>query len=131
MHTQLFILVSFMVLSMGCSSPHSKTPTPLLPNAKLQVSEPLKNEIAIASSTKETMKEPFTCKRETDIRSIWIESLQPDGCKLWYSNYSKKGPAAWSQAGLKHCQKISENVRKNLESTGFSCQSAESTTAAK
>lgn len=131
MNTQVFILVSFMVFSLGCSSPQSKAPTPPITNAKLQVSEPQKNVITGVPAIKETMKEPFTCTRGTDIRSIWIESMQPDGCKLWYSNYIKKGPAAWSQTGLKHCQKISENVRKNLESAGFSCQPAESTTAAK
>lgn len=131
MRTRLCLLVSWLTIGMSCSSIQSPPITPPLPNVKAQISEPAKKEADAVPSIKETMKEPFTCKRDTDIRSIWIESLRPDGCKLWYSNYEKKGPAASAHSGLSHCQKVSENVRKNLQSAGFICQSAESTNAAR
>lgn len=131
MHIRFILIGTCIALTFGCTNPQPKPSNSAQSDAKPQISGSSNKNITAEPLKNETMRDQFTCKRDTDIRSIWIESLQPKGCKLWYSNYNKKGPSAWSEVGLIYCQKISENIRENLKVAGFSCQAAKNAIATK
>jgi hypothetical protein len=68
------------------------------------------------------MTEYYVCRRKNDKRPIWIEKQEPTGCKLWYSHYKNKGPAAVSDKDLNYCELVSEKIRKNLTAAQFECK---------
>ncbi|MGZ3724432.1 MAG: PIG-L family deacetylase [Pseudobdellovibrio sp.] len=63
----------------------------------------------------------YTCRHGEDVRSIWIEKLDPKGCKLWYSNYGKEGPTASSSVSLEHCYNVTDNIKHNLAAANYQC----------
>lgn len=65
--------------------------------------------------------EAHTCKNGVETRTLWVEKIVPNGCKLWYSNYKKTGPAAWSANGQEHCLKVQRQIIGNLGVGSFTC----------
>ena len=50
-----------------------------------------------------------------------VESLQPKGCKLWYSRYGNRDSVASSEKASTHCENVKARIQKNLETANFTC----------
>lgn len=85
---------------------------------------------ATTTQAKATSIDIFVCKRDSDVREVYIEPVTPLGCKLWYSN-DKSGPVASSVRGLSHCEAVNQKIRTNLEAAGFKCDAVANATASK
>lgn len=73
-------------------------------------------------TTKNTPKvDAYDCKMGSENRDLHIDLINTSGCQLWYSNYSKTKPIAWSENGMSHCEKVNLNIRQNLEKIGYVC----------
>src|SRR5689334_9974591 len=93
-----FLLFMFMVLAgAGCSTTRTATPAASAPPAAVasaQASAPAPTATAgpPAAPQKEAVKPgnagEIHCTRAKDVRRLRIESIQPKGCKLWYSSFS-------------------------------------------
>lgn len=116
-------IMSGIFLSVACSSNGKKQeatlPTPIDTTAKA---------VAAASATptpiapeKKDPKDEVTCERGKENRTLRIETVQPKGCKLWYSQYGTKDPVASSKIANTHCEKVRTAIRGHLENAHFKC----------
>lgn len=96
----------------GKTATATSTPPPAVEATKADSTKPAQNWPKV---------DAYDCKANNDVRNIHIELTTPAGCKLWYSNYSKSEPIAWSKNGLTHCEKVNQNIRHNLENAGYAC----------
>lgn len=130
----LILLVSLGILAGCASKPKTEaTATKTTGSAVVPVNPPKTAATTPAPTTaqaKPTSIDIFVCKRESDVREVYIEPVTPLGCKSWYSN-DKSGPVASSVRGLAHCEAVNQKIRTNLETAGFKCDAVANTTASK
>lgn len=123
MRLTIFLLGLCTALFFGCSEPQKKpaevaATAPIQPTAVIsQVDPPASSEKAQASMSE------LTCKRDPVTRVLKVESSQPKGCKLFYSNHSNKDPVASSHTASTHCEQVRDRIRAKLEEAGFKCDS--------
>jgi hypothetical protein len=138
----LGVALFVLVLSGACSTKPSKaevdSKNTVTATSKSQDSAVSSNEANAAVVKKTIINQPMdtaaskqeilqnrleahTCKNGVETRTLWIEKIMPSGCKLWYSNYKKTGPAAWSANGHEHCLKVQRQIIGNLGVGSFTC----------
>lgn len=116
--TIMLFLVTSCASNQATESKVAKTPAPqAAPANESKKVEPSTQ----ANSEKKLVVDSYSCNYQADVRKIYIESLTPAGCKLWYSKNNNNLPTASSQNGYSHCERISQNIRHNLEKSGFKC----------
>lgn len=133
MRTLPIIVAGISILATACASSPKQVSATTPPPA--ESSKP-----AAAPTTDPAAKPPaglageeknkYACTRGSELRSIRIESLQPKGCKVWYSIIGKESPVAWSVNGKTHCETVSSKMVGNLESAGYKCALGENRAAA-
>jgi hypothetical protein len=112
-----YIAAAFIMSACSTKSETKKeAKTPQVAPVQAPVVEARENNLKMKNSIKAVV-----CKRGETKRYIWTEGVDGKGCKLWYSNYSKPGPAAWSSVSKEHCLKIGEGISKKLQSAGYQC----------
>lgn len=123
MNMKYLLIVLFLAITSSCANQSKKEvaqTTPLIAQNNTTSTEQA-TPPAPSKTKNAVMIDAFTCSRDSDVREIYIESVTPKGCKLWYSN--KKGsPIAQSALSIEHCEKVNANIRRNLETAGFKCQ---------
>lgn len=79
-----------------------------------------------AVKTAETAKQQATvsCALSGTTRTLRIESVQPQGCKLFYSNYKGNDPVASSEVSSTRCENIRDRIMGKLEAAGYKCSAA-------
>lgn len=113
------LLAASALLFFGCSINPKTVAAP--PNPEPAKSSPESKPISSKKFELPNKLKSFSCKRGQEIRSVWTETIEPQGCKLWYSNNSKRGPTAWSRVGNSHCLNVGEQIIKKLENAGYNC----------
>lgn len=128
MRSQILVLIAATSLAIGCSSKQKAADQPAAaPSAAQPAAKPLPTNLPATKPVQAPIpnaaeeKDKFACLRGEETRSVHIETIQPKGCKLWYSTHGDKDPVAWSSTGNAHCEKVSSTIRTNLESSGFKC----------
>lgn len=95
--------------------------------SKPQSSAPPEQTTAPVNSNKKEATQPvdrndFSCTKDRDHRTLYIVKTIPNGCKIWYSNFSKSKPVASAHMGTEYCIKVYEKIQKNLTQAGFVCE---------
>lgn len=118
------------VLTMGCSSAEKKSseksaasvPQPTATKNETEAkSAPAAAPAATPATHAASSDHSMTCSLAKDTRKVELESMEPNGCKVFYTKSGNKSEIASSISGKNHCEEVSERVRKNLESSGFNC----------
>lgn len=121
MFLNLLVIGSLAVVLSACSGASKKAGAPAAADAKAVSTAPA----APAAATLKAAKEEVTlCKQGKEVRTLRLENLHPQGCKLLYS---PKGddPVATSQSSHKHCADIRAKIQEKLEGAGMKCSAAE------
>lgn len=128
MRIRFYTLISGTTLIFGCSNPQKEqipagSPTPTATQQSevtIQLSKP-------ANLVKSDVKKDETaCERDGESRTLKVESVQPKGCKLWYSNFGSHVPVASSQTAIIHCVQVRDRIRRKLITAGFKCATDQS-----
>lgn len=119
MKIKILLIASFLAIASGCKT-NSKNET--ITEEKTTVA-PVKPTATLATPKLITI-DAFNCKKNGEIRKLYIEPLTPKGCRSWYSN-KKDGPIAASAHSFERCEKVNANIRKNLEAAGYKCEAVE------
>lgn len=120
---KLFLITAigiYSTLFTACASKSSTSTVPI--ESPTVVSSQGNSQQKVTSAENVSPRIDYICKRDLENRALSIESTEPKGCKLWYSNHDKKKPIAWSKNGLEYCSEICNKIQKNLTTAGFSCQ---------
>ncbi|MBK7844263.1 MAG: hypothetical protein IPJ71_11300 [Bdellovibrionales bacterium] len=131
MRIKFYVLISGAALIFGCSNPQKKqisTASPT-PTATQQVGVTIQLSQPVNSVKSDVKKDETTCDRDGQSRTLRVESLQPKGCKLWYSNFGSHVPVASSQIGITHCAQVRDRIREKLISAGFKCTTDQAQTS--
>lgn len=122
MRLKLFILISGLVIFLGCSNSQKKE-TALVVQAPSATSANSPTAQLVKPIT--TLNEMICERGSEETRTLQLENSQPIGCKLIYSNFSDSTPVAWSTKGKTHCEQVQERIRGKLEEAGFKCKNKE------
>jgi outer membrane biogenesis lipoprotein LolB len=117
-----FLLIAATALLFSCAS-HQKSAATANTN-QVQKTVPTATQASTDTTKKVTAQSKVkghSCKRDSEVRTVWTEALQPKGCKLWYSNHSDKDPVASSRNGNEHCLNVEDRIVKNLSDAGYTC----------
>ena len=108
--TIMFVL---SIASIGCSNTakketETKAPAPVATETKAPAPPAPTNAVK--------------CKNSKEERTIEIETVQPKGCKVWYTKSGQRQNIASSSQGTQHCENVSGKIKTNLQSAGYTCQ---------
>lgn len=128
MKIKILLIASFLALTTNCANQPKKEVAQTTPVIEQKDTTSAKQTTTVTptKSKNAIMIDAFTCTHNNDVREISIEPLTPKGCRLWYSN-KKDGPAAQSAFNIEKCEKVSANIRKNLDAAGFKCEQVSDT----
>lgn len=62
----------------------------------------------------------IACSKAGHERAIEVHKIE-GGCWLMYHNGDIKKRVAWSRNGIRHCESVRDNIRSNLEKSGWAC----------
>jgi hypothetical protein len=71
-------------------------------------------------AAKPQLAQAIDCKKTSRERAIEIHKIE-GGCWLMYHNGTIKKRVAWSRNGIRHCESVRDNIRSNLEKSGWAC----------
>lgn len=94
-----------------------------LPQAVASVPSNAKNEQAIPNAPKPAPGafESLSCTLSSDTRVLEIIPKSP-GCELKYTKFSETKSSASSAIGPAHCESVRDQIRANLEKSGYVCR---------
>jgi hypothetical protein len=120
---KLIFMAAASLFIFSCAGKTKAPEAPVKSDAAVKTEQP-KAEATKAQPSKgaaEMKLKNYVCKAGSDTRTVWTESLQPRGCKLWYSHFSAENPIAHSLSGVDYCFKVEDNILANLKKGGFEC----------
>ncbi len=121
-------IATIALLSTACAQgaktadqPASPAPaaTPQAASKAATPAPPAAGAPAAAAPKVESTDARLMCTRANDSRLLKLDRLEPKGCRLMYPNAASE--IAASSVGTGHCEKVRDNIRKNLENVGFKC----------
>lgn len=127
----LILLVSLGLIAGCAAKPTTTSTAAVVPVNPPKTAAATTTPAPATTQAKPTSIDIFVCKRDSDVREVYIEPVTPLGCKLWYSNDKSGQPVASSVRGLAHCEAVNQKIRTNLETAGFKCNAVANTTASK
>lgn len=132
-HDKLILLATLGLLAACAGKPKTDAVSapPTKQTSDIKPITPPATATAASTAAKPTAIDVYVCKRDSDVREVYIEPVSPLGCKLWYSNIKTGNPVASSTKGLTHCETVNQKIRSNLETAGFKCEATTGAAAAK
>lgn len=109
-----------VVALTGCSSTKLATPT-ASPAEKKTPEAAASPSVGKPISPANAAPAALTCKAGKDIR-VLEKSEKNAGCELKYTKFGETNVVASSAAGGSHCDKIRDQIRSNLEKSGYKCE---------
>ena len=64
----------------------------------------------------------YACLVGKDLRRIETEKTTKR-CEIHYTKFGEKSQVAWAEATPKICSRVRDQIRKNIESKGYKCDS--------
>lgn len=125
MKTNLKLIAIFFSAAMitACSTtPKQSKTAPAATSAAAVAPAATPAPVPTAQAAQKSTADVSTCKRTSEERSLEIETLQPKGCKLWYSKFGNRDAVASSSVGTTHCETVRGRIEENLKGAGFQCQ---------
>lgn len=121
MHSKSLILLGGLLVFAACSSSQKKQEATLPATIVQTTKEVTIPVVAQPVKKEEPQKDEIVCERGQEKRTLRIETIDPKGCKLWYSQHSAKEPVASSHIANTHCEKVQATIRGHLEEAKFHC----------
>ncbi|MBS1970063.1 MAG: hypothetical protein JSU04_07130 [Bdellovibrionales bacterium] len=129
MQSKFLFLIGGLLAIAACSSGQKKQEA-TMPATIVQTTKEVTIPVVAQPSAKtESKQNEIVCERGQEKRTLYIEAVEPKGCKLWYSHYSTKDPVASSKIANTHCEKVQTIIRGHLEEAKFNCSGGEATVA--
>lgn len=84
--------------------------------------------VAFADQIKETNNKAYwLCQHSKNVRTVRVHLDKPDLCVTYYSKYGKEKQIG-SGRNLSSCLNFLQNVKNNLEKSGWKCRDISGTT---
>ena len=81
----------------------------------------VETDTAATANANSTSAGTITCKSGADTRTLEVKGVN-GGCELVYTKMSEAKSIATANSGNEHCTSVSDKVRNNLTTAGFTCE---------